>query len=165
MKNVNNYQAISDTDNKKCKFSCFSILSWLMCLICGLLSLIWFIPGGIGISVLDIHYYYYCIFMTIYRLELVEKNGENVGIVYPLQMQTFFLYVIIILTMIFLLFGFIVFIKSKCNEKKAVLNGIMHGNVTRFHFVPLLFAAGLFLIGICYYQNIKDPDWKSANKA
>ena len=159
MENANNYHTISDSDNQKFSFLFFSILGWLTYLVCGWISLIWL---NKNITIPD--RFNYSFVMTIYRLQLVEEYGENYGIVYPLQMQTSLIYVVIILTMTFALFAFIIFIvKSTCKKEEEVLNGML-GGWTKFHFVPLFIAAGLFLIGICYSQT-DDPDWKSANIA
>ena len=128
----------------------FSVLGWLMYLICGWISLKW----------LDEDF----IVMTIYRRPLTKIHNIKIGTIYPLQLQTSVLYIIVILTMLFALFAFIVYmIKSTCKKEGAVFDGMM-GDWTRLHSIPLFIAAGLFLIGICLMER-KNPDWEDGNIA
>ena len=160
MENSNNYHNVNDSNNnKKTTFLVFSILGWIIYLICGWVSLKYLFDDNVITSMTE---YKYSFVMTIYRLPLIEDTDEIFGLVYPLQIQTSVLYIIIILTMFFALFAFIVYmVKLTCAKEDAISDGML-GNVTGFHFVPLLIAASLFLIGICY-KEIEDAGWKSAN--
>ena len=159
----------------------FSVLGWLMYIICGWISLKWIngkYPCSDGIvssfysenlsfnwrsNILD---YFNCGYvMTILRRKLikVENFKGKWGDIYPLQMQTAVLYIVIIITMLFALVGFIVYmIKSTC--KKCDVFEKMMDFWTRLHSIPLFIAAGLFLVGICYVER-KNSNWEDANIA
>ena len=175
----------------------FSVLGWLMYLICGWISIKWLAPDyydyhrnddyrDIGSYIpmyrYDYPYYGYTygqgIVMTIIRRSIISYQIRGSvyknALIYPLQLQTSVIYIIVILTMVFALFAFIVYmIKSTCKKEGGVFDGMM-GDWTRLHCIPLFIAAGLFLIGICLrekiysgdhsYENWFD-DWKSGNIA
>ena len=131
-----------------------SVLSWLMYLICGWISIRW----------LDTGKYYHGLVMTIYRMGYWKNlDNKTVREIYPLQLQTAVLYIVIIVTMIFALVGFIVYmVKSTC--KKCEVFDKMMDTWTRWHWAPILIASGLFLIGIVYCDT-RNPKWKDANIA
>ena len=142
----------------------FSVLGWLMYLICGWISLKWMDVGGAG----DHRYGHV---MTIQRLPLYKellsdiffKEEVKIGEIYPLQLQAAVLYIVVIVTMIFALVGFVVYmIKSTC--KKCEVFEKMMDTWTRLHSIPLFIAAGLFLTGICYHET-KGATWKDVNIA
>ena len=159
----------------------FSVLGWLMYLICGWISLKWLdednVHTGYGYYNLG-HYDLGPLVMTIPRLALYKEPYDNRkrGTIYPLQLQTSVIYIVVILTMLFALFAFIVYmIKSTCKKEGAVFDGMM-GDWTRLHSIPLFIAAGLFLIGICIgdknynWYNLYNwdeiwDDWEDANIA
>ena len=109
-----------------------SVLSWLLLLVTGWISLKW----------LDEHY----IIWTILRF--VKSHGDGDHVPYePLQMQSALIYIVFILTMIIVLAGFIIYmIKSTCKKEDAVFNGMM-GQWSKFHFFPLLCISAMFIVG------------------
>ena len=109
-----------------------SVLSWLLFIITGWISLRW------------LDYDPYNTVWTIHRFEF-----RSFGSYYPIQMQSAMLYIVFILTMIIALAGFIIYmIKSTCKKDNNVFEGMM-GNWARFHFCPLLCVSALFIIGEC----------------
>lgn len=105
----------------------FSLISWLLYLISGYISLfrndynIWMIPKNIKIF----NYYPYM----------------------PTQIFEPFIYIIIIFTLSVSLVGFCFFmIYSICIKSNTAFNGIMR-KFSRFHFFPLICASSLFIIG------------------
>ena len=159
MQNANhNYSDINNIIKTSCWI--FSLLGWLLYLICGWISLKW-----IGYETIP-NYGTYGYLFTIYRLPIYKDISTNkkYAIIYPLQLQASVLYIIVIITMLFALIAFIVYlVKTSCKQEKAVFDGMMN-DWTRFHFVPLFLAAGLFLIGICLAER-KDGNWEDANIA
>lgn len=109
-----------------------SVLSWLLFIVTGWISLRW------------LDYKETQIVWTIKKIELGEY-----GYYAPIQMQAAVLYIVIIITMIVGLAGFIIYmIKSTCKKDNAVFDGML-GNWSRYHFCPLLFVSALFIIGEC----------------
>lgn len=109
-----------------------SVLSWLLFIITGWISLRW------------LDYDPYNTVWTIHRYEF-RPQGPYI----PIQMQSAMLYIVFILTMIIALAGFIIYmIKSTCKKDNNVFEGMM-GNWARFHFCPLLCVSALFIIGEC----------------
>ena len=112
-----------------------SVLSWLLLLVTGWISLKWLDDDN------------YRIIWTIIRYEK-EDHGipDKVGYE-PLQMNSALIYVVFILTMIIVLAGFVLYmIKSTCKKDEAVFNGMM-GQWSKFHFFPLLCISAMFLVG------------------
>lgn len=116
----------------------FSVLSWLLLIVTGWISLRW----------LDEFH----IIWTITRIE--KGEGGNLGIPVPdyvpyepIQMHEALIYLVFILAMIIALAGFIIYmIKSTCKKDDAVFNGMM-GQWSKFHFFPLLCISAMFLVG------------------
>ena len=109
-----------------------SVLSWLLFIITGWISIRW------------LDWDVTAIVWTINRFEF-----RSFGSYYPIQMQSAMLYIVFILTMIIALAGFIIYmIKSTCKKDTNVFEGMM-GNWARFHFCPLLCVSALFIIGEC----------------
>ena len=109
-----------------------SVLSWLLFIITGWISLRW------------LNYHPYNKVWTIHRYTFPYDSPY-----YPIQMQSAMLYIVFILTMIIALAGFIIYmIKSTCKKNNNVFDGMM-GNWARFHFCPLLCVSALFIIGEC----------------
>ena len=118
----------------------FSLLSWLLLIITGWISLKWLKSDEI-------------IIWTIHRLEISEGN-ENY---YPFQMHTALIYMVFLIAMIITLIGFIFYIiKTIIKKDEAVYNGMM-GQWSKFHFVPLLCVSILFIIG----ENSDNESYKS----
>ena len=111
-------------------FWVFSCISWLLLIITGWISIKW----------LDNKDYY--VIWTIY----VERNFENYYYL-PFQMHVALLYIAFILSLVIILFGFILyFIKTLISKDENIIKGML-GPFTKFHFIPLLFASSLFIIG------------------
>ena len=112
-----------------------SVLSWLLLLVTGWISLKWLDD--------DI----YKIIWTITRIEKGDDGIPDKVSYYPFQMESALIYVVFILTMIIVLAGFILYmIKSTCKKDEAVFNGMM-GQWSKFHFFPLLCISAMFLVG------------------
>ena len=106
-----------------------SVLSWLLLLVTGWISLKWLDDDHI-----------------IWTIGRIEKVGDNTNYA-PFQMESALIYVVFILTMIIVLAGFILYmIKSTCKKDEAVFNGMM-GQWSKFHFFPLLCISAMFLVG------------------
>ena len=127
-----------------------SVLSWLLLIITGWISLRWLDDDTIG------HLVWYIFKAEATRMVKGKKYTEYA----PLQMQAALIYIVFILTMIIVLVGFIIYmIKSTCKKDDAVYNGMM-GQWSKFHFFPLLCISAMFIAGE-NYDNIgddADPD-------
>ena len=111
-------------------FWSISCVSWLLLIITGWIAIKW----------LDDKDYY--VIWTIY----VERNFENYYYL-PFQMHVATLYIAFISSMTIILFGFILFfIKTLFSKDKNIIKGML-GPITKYHFIPLLLASSLFIIG------------------
>ena len=131
-KNEFTYEQKQKIDEPKLNiiFWVFSCISWLLLIITGWISIKW----------LDNKDYY--VIWTIY----VERNFENYYYL-PFQMHVALLYIAFILSLVIILFGFILyFIKTLISRDEYIIKGML-GPFTKFHFIPLLFASSLFIIG------------------
>lgn len=116
-----------------------SLISWILLLVTGVIglvdlfnkNLIWVIPKWetVGdITIINIIVYYF-----FYR---------------PMQILDSCLVTIFILTIIFTFIGFFIYIYlCTCGQNSSVMEGML-GSISRFHFIPLVCASALFLIGI-----------------
>lgn len=116
-----------------------SLISWILLLVTGVIglvdlfnkNLIWVIPKWetVGdISIINIIVYY-----LFYR---------------PMQILDSCLVTIFILTIIFTFIGFFLYVYlCTCGQNSNVMEGML-GSISRFHFIPLVCASALFLIGI-----------------
>ena len=122
-----------------------SVLSWLLLIITGWISLRWLDDDTIGNRV-----------WYIFKREATHiVKGKKYTYYAPLQMQASLIYIVFILTMIIVLVGFIIYmIKSTCKKDDAVYNGMM-GQWSKFHFFPLLCISAMFIAGE-NYDNISD---------
>ena len=151
-----NYQSLTPS-NSQTIFLILSILGWLTYIICGWIAVKYVFE--------DLNLLQYSFIITIIRTKVYEFMGVKIGFVLPIQMLDSILYTVIILTLALASLGFIVFIvKSLFKKDSAVVDGML-GNMTKFHFVSLLIAGGLFLIGVCYRKSSEDDGWKQANIA
>jgi hypothetical protein len=113
-----------------------SVLSWLLLIITGWISLKWLHDPT-------------AIVWTIHRMNNPKIFGIHTGIYFPIQMQVSFIYIVFIFTMIVALAGFIIyFVKSTFKKDDSVYGGMM-GPFSRYHFFPLLCVSALFIIGEC----------------
>ena len=114
-----------------------SVLSWLLFIVTGWISLRWLDYDGTAII------------WNIKKIYIPTIMGVNLGTYYPLQMQVSLIYIVFILTMIIALAGFILYMmKSTCKKDDAVFGGMI-GPWSKFHFFPLLCVSALFIIGEC----------------
>ena len=111
-----------------------SVLSWLLFIVTGWISLRW-------LKECDIVW-------TIYRMP--SGNGAEYA---PLQMQTSLIYIVFICMMTVALAGFIIYIIFSTVKKDESVEQGMLGSFSKFHFFPLLCASALFIIGICIPKN------------
>ena len=108
-------------------FVLISLISWILVLITGWLS--FFIPN------LDDELY----FMNL----IIVTKGENS----PIFMYKVFFYIFAIILLLSLTVSFIIYVYNLFKTKdENVLNGML-GNISKFHFIPLLCVAILFIIG------------------
>ena len=119
-----------------CRSICWilSILSWLLYLITGWIA----------------------IFGEEYKIWTIKKENQQYfhfrylkyyNIYLPILMDKSFVYIVFIVTMAISTSAFFVYLLySICIKTNGVFNGMM-GNISRFHFIPLICASALFLIG------------------
>jgi hypothetical protein len=130
----------------------FSVLSWLLLIVTGWISIRWLDDDTLGKIV-----------WTIIRIGKGEQSYFYVNdldhVPYePLQMHEALIYTVFILTMIIALAGFIIYmIKSTCKKDDAVFNGMM-GQWSKFHFFPLLCISAMFIVGENFDNPIKEED-------
>ena len=114
-----------------------SVISWLLFIITNAISFHWIKDFGTV--------------WTFYRIPIVNwvfgiKTADNGMGTYPIQMQEAFVYIVFILLLIMFLVAFVIFMmKSTCKKDSAFFNE-MFGTFGRFHFIPILCGAILFLI-------------------
>ena len=112
-----------------------SIISWLLYLITGWIA----------------------IFGEDYKIWTIKKENQKFlgnKIYFPILIDESFIYIIFILTMATSSIGFFAYlIYSICIKQNGIFNGMM-GSISRFHFIPLICASALFLIG----EDIDDED-------
>ena len=108
-----------------------SVLSWLLFVIIGWISLKWLDEDRLLIT----------FFRTFKQKLLVTYH--------PIQVTGPILYTLLIITMIIVTVAFIVYmIKSTCKKDNGFFEK-MFDNITRWHWIAMLLHSGLFLIGIC----------------
>ena len=127
----NNNGGFNGFDTEKI-FLLLSIGSWLLLLICGWLC---FAVPDIDLSVGKI--------LITWNYIIAKKNALDL----PVGIHYVPFYMILIATLLFLTAGFVVYIYSIFMKKDAnVMNGML-GNMSRFHFIPLVCISSLFIIG------------------
>ena len=134
-KNEITYEQKEKNENPKNDiiFWALSCISWILLILTGWIAIKW----------LDDKDYY--VIWTIF----VERNYENYYYL-PFQMHVATLYIAFISSMTIILFGFILFfIKTLFSKDKNIIKGML-GPITKYHFIPLLFASSLFIIGESY---------------
>ena len=134
-KNEITYEQKEKNENPKNDiiFWALSCISWILLILTGWIAIKW----------LDDKEYY--VIWTIF----VERNYENYYYL-PFQMHVSTLYIAFISSMTIILFGFILFfIKTLFSKDKNIIKGML-GPITKYHFIPLLFASSLFIIGESY---------------
>ena len=136
-----------------------SVLSWLLMLTVGWIS-ISYLPDEMIYEYLP-PLSFILKFISIWDISKYpnyDKKHDFIRTLYyaPCQMNESFLYITFIITLIFSTFGFIIYVIF-CTFKKdsKIMNGML-GNISKFHFIPILSVSALFLIGI--FLNDKDYD-------
>ena len=121
-----------------------SIFSWLFFICLGWASLDKFS---------DSHYE---IIWTIKKMGKFRNSNIYVDDYYPIQINMVLLYIIFIITLLFALVGFIIYmIKSTCLKDEKFFEAMM-GIWTRLHSFPLILVSFLFLLGEYFYPNYRD---------
>ena len=121
-----------------------SVLSWLLLIITGWISLKWLDDDTISSIVWCIHKM---------KADHLYPDGKKYTDYAPFQMQVSLIYIVFILTMIITLAGFIFYmVKSTCKKDDAVYNGMM-GQWSKFHFFPLLCISAMFIAG----EHVDNP--------
>lgn len=121
-----------------------SVISWLLFIICNAISFHW---------IKD-----FATVWTFYRIPIVfwspgKKAAANIMGTYPVQMEETLIYIIFALLLIVFLVAFIIFmIKSTCKKDAGIFNE-MFGTFGKFHFIPILCGAVLFLISETLEKN------------
>ena len=112
-------------------FVLISLISWILVLITGWLS--FFIPNIDHVLVFMNH--------TIYDTDFQKS------LALPLFMHKVLFYIFVIILLLSLTVSFIIYIYNLFITKdENVINGML-GNISKFHFIPLLCVAVLFIIG------------------
>ena len=109
-------------------FVLISLISWILVLITGWLS--FFVPNLDGVFIFMNH--------------AIATDGDNP---FPLFMYKVFFYILAIILLFSLTVSFIIYVYNLFQTKdENVLNGML-GNISKFHFIPLICIAVLFIIG------------------
>ncbi len=116
-----------------------SVISWLLLVLTGLLCF----------SILDskfIVWTFYKIPITKNYYDPLECADNDMGF-YPIQMSIPMIYLVFGILVLFSIVAFIYYmVKSTCKKDQVIFDG-MNGQWTKFHFIPIFFAAFLFLVG------------------
>ena len=118
-----------------------SILSWLLYLITGWIAIfgkeyyLWTIPKNTIVNIIIAEYHIYI----------------------PCQIDEPLLMAIFIVTLAISTLGFVAYLVYSTCIKSNVFDGMM-GSLSRFHFIPLACAGGLFLVGETISESEKPKD-------
>ena len=132
-----------------------SIVSWLFFLCTGWASLYFMSYNN--------NKYYNTIdnYNIVWTIKILSNKIQqlNYNQYYPLQVNITLMYIIISITMLFGLVGFILYIiKSTCKKQETIFEGMM-GIWPRLHSFPLIIVSFLFLLGEYFYpHNIKKKE-------
>ncbi len=126
-----------------------SLLSWILLITSGIIAMIHLFNDG----------YLQTFIWIIPKWEIVDNIIIKVISSYvfyrPLQMLDVLIIIVFMLALIFTFLGFFVYTYLCCiNKNSSVMEGML-GPVTRFHFIPLICASVLYLIG---YGTNSDRD-------
>ena len=126
----------------------FKTICWLLSILCWLLYLI---TGWIAIFGKE--YYLW----TIPKNTIVNIIIAEYHIYIPCQIDEPLLMAIFIVTLAISTFGFVAYLVYSTCIKSNVFDGMM-GSLSRFHFIPLACAGGLFLVGETIGESEKPKD-------
>lgn len=111
-------------------FWIFSLISWILLIVTGWISIKWLDDDD------------YWVIWTLYS----ERNYEHYYYM-PFQMHVSVIYIVFIFSLVICLIGFILyFIATTFSKNELIIRGML-GPYSRYFFIPLLFASGLFIIG------------------
>ena len=134
-----NCSILNNLNNSQKFFLVLSLLSWVLFLITGWISLK-YLKGDQEVEII----------WTIYKIDF-----EDYSIYYPFQMNAKIIDMVFILTLIISSIGFIILlIKTIFIMDEPIIHG-MFGQFSKFHFFPLLCVSGLFLIRESVQENDK----------
>ena len=123
-----------------------SILSWLFFICSGWTSIKFLQDKG------------YKIIWTINTLDIGDNGYYEVKTYYPIQINYVVLYIIFILTLLFAIVGFVIYI-IKSTWKKEKSNNIFEGMMgiwPRLHSFPLIIISFIFLLGEYFYPHYSE---------
>jgi hypothetical protein len=126
----------------------FKTICWLLSILCWLLYLI---TGWIAIFGKE--YYLW----TIPKNTIVNIIIAEYHIYIPCQIDEPLLMAIFIVTLAISTLGFVAYLVYSTCIKSNVFDGMM-GSLSRFHFIPLACAGGLFLVGETIGESEKPKD-------
>lgn len=93
---------------------------------------------------------------TFWKIDISENHP------WPIQMHGSFEFIVFIILFIITIIAFSYYIyKSIFNKDSIIISG-MTGQITKFHFIPLICASALFIIGDCR-ENRPDSSVKKMN--
>lgn len=115
-----------------------SVLSWLLFIITNVICYHWISDFGTVWTI-------YSIPIGVYLYPPYKTTDNDMGH-YPIQMQKYFIYIVFTILLLFFISSFCIYMyKSICNKDTSFFDE-MFNNYTRFHFIPILCGAGLFLV-------------------
>lgn len=145
--NSPDYQGIVNEDNSnKRLFLLLSITSWLLLLVSGWIC--FFVPD-IKFSDYDDDDYYYRynsykqLFFWCYQIIRTNKIIDPL----PLFIHYILFYIIAVIVLLSVTIALVVYFYYLFIKKDPNASNGMLGNVSQFHFIPLLFVSALFIIG------------------
>ena len=84
---------------------------------------------------------------TIYRIGVSHHVAETYQGIWPIQMAVPFIYIVFIILFVLTITAFVFYmIKSLSHKDNVIIEG-MTGSISRFHFIPIICASVLFIIG------------------
>lgn len=126
-----------------------SVLSWILMLVTGWIS-ISYLSDDFSLKNPKLPNIW-----NIYKLPKYEDIYALISYFFyvPVQMNGTFLYIIFIITLVFATVGFFIYFLF-CTFKKDsnIMNGML-GNLSKYHFIPILCVSALFLIGILLNED------------
>lgn len=129
-------------------FSVSKSLLWIL----SIFSWLFFICTGWA-SIKIFHQEEYEIIWTIKK---IGKSGYTKDDYNPIHINTVMLYIIFMITMLFAVAGFVIYIiKSTCKKEDNIFEGMM-GIWSRLHSFPLILVSFLFLLGEYFYPYYND---------
>ena len=127
-----------------------SVLSWLLFIITNLICYHWINDFGTVWTI-------YRIPIGLFMFSPFKTTDNNMGN-YPIQMHKIFIFVVFTILLIIFIVAFCLYMyKSICNKDIPFFDE-MFNNYTKFHFIPILFGAFLFLVAETISDNSNRKD-------